>query len=240
MAESVKTDRRFSPDEVEQILKVAARRDGEAAGAGRKELSVSDLERIASEAGIDPARIQEAIAELEAKPQGPIQRLLGAPTEIHLHRTLPVSLTQADLEALAVDIRSSAGEIGHVSQVGSTLTWTAANQRQPGAAQITIASLGGETSIQMDAFLGQIAGGLFGGIGGGMGLGAGSGIATAVLAATNDPMLAMLAAGGFTGASLLLARTIYSAVAGSRRRRLEKLMQKLIDRIAQRTSVRAS
>jgi hypothetical protein len=239
MAESVKNDRRFSPDEVEQILKVAARRDGEAAGSGRKELSVADLERIASEAGIDPARIQEAIAELEAKPRGPIERLLGAPTEIHLQRTLPVSLTPADLEALAVEIRSGAGEVGHVSLVGNTLTWTSASFQRPGAGQITISSLGGETSIRMDAFMGQIAGGLFGGIGGGMGVGAGTGVAAAVMGVTRDPMLATLVAGAFTGASLLLARTIYSAIAVSRRRRLDLLMQRLTDRIAQLTSVRA-
>src|SRR5262245_53916490 len=165
--------RRFSSQEVARILRRAAELElADPTGRTPSAMSVDDVERLAGEAGIEPARVRAAIAELHGRDRGPRGSvLLGAPTHIYLERIVPVGIPADALEELLAEIRSVLKETGAVSLIGGTLTFstTPVSQGSVVPIHVVITRRERETRLVVEARLGNLAGGLLGGIGGGGG-----------------------------------------------------------------------
>src|SRR5512140_754737 len=208
MAERLMEGRSFSQDEAEEILQRAARL-GARPGAYGSELFLSDLKKIAADAGIDPRQIEQAIAELEARPSWAERVFLGGPVALELERTVPIEVPAQAFEQLLPEIQHVLGDVGNVSVLGNTFTWTSANQHNGSATQVTVARRAGEVELRATARLGGVAGGLLGGIGGGVGGGFGPAATMGAYALTHSAPVAAAAAVGVVGGALFLARTIY-------------------------------
>jgi hypothetical protein len=126
----VADDRRFSDDEVAEILDLAAATEAPASAgaASRHGLTLSELKEIGSEVGIDPARI-EAAARTVAEQRGtaPPARLLG--TDRSVARTVSIDrpLTEDEWDRLVADLRETFGALGTLETHGSLRVWRNGN-----------------------------------------------------------------------------------------------------------------
>ena len=183
-----------------------------------------------------------------AEPAASESGLLGAPTTIRLERIVEGEVPPEEFPALVEEIRASFGVMGHSAETERSLLWTGRRPKKPfnvlnvselleaGTAGdapdvlVRIAVRAGLTRIQIEQRLGDIAGGIYGGVWGGAG-GGGLGIVFGVgLGALGLPLLPVFAGAGATVVGTYwLARAIYRAVVGSKRRRLELLMDRLAE-----------
>jgi hypothetical protein len=224
--------RRFSSEEVARILKRAAELQlADPTGRSPSSLNVEEMEQLAGEAGIERARLHAAIAELHGRarvPQGPW--ILGGPTRLYLERVVPVAIPAETLEDLLAEIRRVLEEVGNVSVLGGTLTWTSMpSQAQVIPVSVIVTRRETETRLVVEARLGNLAGGLFGGLGGG--LGGGMAVPTGVLLGTVNPLLGAIVGVGLGVGSFVLARAIYARTARNRSARYLHLLNVLEERI---------
>ncbi|HEX3158709.1 MAG TPA: hypothetical protein VHQ45_09335 [Gemmatimonadaceae bacterium] len=178
--------RRYSDDEVALIIRRAS--ELQQADAAAREpgsgLSLTELEEVAREAGLDPALVRRAAADVESRqPASVASRFLGAPTRIQIERTVEGELPPVAFEMLVDEMRRTLGETGQTSVLGRTLAWniTPATHRhaQTRRVHVSVVSRAGLTTIRVEESLTALSTGLFGGLVGGMGGGSG-GIAVGV------------------------------------------------------------
>lgn len=225
--------RRYNDQEVSLILRRAAELQADQPGATGT--SLAELEEVAREAGLDPALVRRAAADLAtAAPAAAPSRFLGAATKLHAERVVDGEVSLDDVEALVEEVRRTFGEPGLVSTLGRTVTWSSSpvgryGHRNQAARQlmVTVATRGGQTTIRAEENLAPLAGGLFGGLMGGMGGGLtaptialGVGVFHAAL-----PVVGLV--GALVGGSYALARGIYVAMARRRDRALRQLVERL-------------
>lgn len=226
--------RRYGDREIGLILKRAAELQKEepasaAAGGG---LTLTDLEEIAAEAGIDPRHLRRAADEIEASggllaSEG-VARILGAPPTIKLERTLAGELPSSEFEALVPEIQAAADAHGQANLLGHTLTWRSSTPQNERSLQVTVSARDGKTRITIEERLHGLAGGLYGGIlggvGGGVGLGVGFGVG---LGALGSALFATIFPAVVIGGSYVLARTVYTSTARRRHQKLRDLMERI-------------
>lgn len=232
MSEGADRPRLYDDDEVSRLLKRASEIQArEGVGPTRASgFSLAELEEIASEAGIAPAHLRQAAAELEgAGPRGGWSWATGEPVGILLERVVPVDLPATAFEQVMVEIQNDAATQGQASLVGRTLTVQSDAPNRSSTLRILVTSRNGQTRIRIEERLHQLAGGLFGGIiagvGGGLGVGAGVGLGAGVL---GSALFAVAVPVGVIGASFFLARGIFSRIARRRQRVLADLMERLV------------
>jgi len=155
---------------------------------------------------------------------------LGAPTSIVCEVEAPKEVSPEDLEVLALMIQRTIGDPGHVSSLGRSLHWSAAQQQR--RLQISIVPRNGRTIIRADERLHPLIGGLFGGLvgGGGGGIGGGMGMPLGI-ALWHSPLAGL----GFFGATVfgayLTARTLFVSIRGRRERELGGLLDEMAAQI---------
>ncbi len=230
------TKRMYSDSEVRSIVKHAAEMQVERpteAGA----LSMGAVQQIAAQVGISPERVRQAAGEIDRR-QSPSQWswLSGAPTTLRVERFVAGEVPDTEFPALVEEIRATLRDVGNVSTLGRSLTWSTARFGQGPSARdihITVSPRDGQTRILVDERLGQLAGGLFGGIVGGGG-GGGGGAAIGILAgALQAPLLAVIGVSVAIGGSYLLARTIFQRAFSKRKREIDELLNRLAEHIAE-------
>lgn len=239
MPDAAPPGRRFNDREVTQIIKRASElQEQEApADAGTAGMSLAELEQVAREAGLDPALVRRAAADVDRRitDQAP-SRFLGAPTTLRLERTIEGEVPADEYEAMVFDIQRIVGVVGIASNLGRSLQWTSSSSGRPRsnvpAVQVVVSPRSGRTAIRVEEPLGNIAGGLFGGLMGGVGGGLGIPLMAAGLAAFHSPGAAFAMLAGAIGGSYLLARTIFGAVASRRGARLQALIRQLAEHVA--------
>lgn len=113
--------RRFSEDEARRIFARVAERQSRTAphAAG---LSLDELEEAARAAGLDPALVVQAAAELDGA--APARSLAGAPVEVRVSRVVPGELTDDVWAGIVADARLQFRGTGTAGQVGRTREWT--------------------------------------------------------------------------------------------------------------------
>lgn len=224
-------DKRFTRGEVELIVRRAAELQERTPSAERlpEGSSLAEIQALAAQLGIDPARVETAALELHRPaPVGLAARLLGAPTRLRLTRVVPRAIEKEAFEALMLAIQREMDDAGNVALVGGTLTWSSSAQR-PVRRAITISSSAERTTMTMEIQAGNLAGGLFGGIGGGVGGGVGiNALAWTII--RHSPLLGALTAAVFAG-SYLLPRFIYTRMVKAQLRRGEALLDRLEEQI---------
>jgi len=153
--------------------------------------------------------------------------LVGAPTSIVCEVEVPKEVRPEDFEVLALTIQRALGDPGHISSLGRSLHWSAAQQQR--RLQISIVPRPGRTIIRADERLQPLVGGIFGGVlgGGGGGFGGGMGIPLG-LALTHSVAAAFGIFGAIVGGTYLFARRLFASL----RRRREQELSNLVDDLA--------
>ncbi len=115
--------RTFTEAEAQRIFARVAERQ-QTATAAEGHLSLDDLEEAARAAGLDPALVAGAVAELDMP--APRRGFLGAPTEVVRQRLVRGTVTDEAWEAMVAAARSEFGMSGVAGQVGRMREWTIA------------------------------------------------------------------------------------------------------------------
>lgn len=227
--------RRFNDEEVALIIKRAAelQQTEQVAAEPSTALTLTDVEEIAKEAGIDPALVRRAAHSLDqhvekARPSP----WVGAPTRLVYERVIDAEIPVDAYEVLVNEIRRTFGDNGIPSVLGRTLAWTSTSiqgrhNRRGRKIDVSVVSRGGVTTVRVEEELGNLAGALFGGlVGGGGGGTTGISIGIGMGAFHSAPLafaLWVAVAGGF----YTLARAIYGNIVGKRERELNALVERL-------------
>jgi len=233
-------DRRFSEEEVALIIKRAAelQQTEEAAEEPGHSMTLSEVEQIAKEAGIDPLLIRRAAHGLDrpAVTNRP-SPWTGAPTRLVFESSVDGEIPVEEFEPLVNEIRRTFGENGVPSVLGRTLAWTSTahggRHRAKGRhIDVSVASRGGVTTIRVEEELRHLAGGLFGGIVGGVGGGTSGLVIGAGVQIFQSPV------GGFGLWALVIVgiyaatRALFASKVNQRADELKALVRRLEDQVA--------
>jgi serine/threonine protein kinase len=221
--------RRYSDREVEEIVRQAA--EDQLAHPTEEGLSLKTVQQIADDVGISPERVERAARRLEAREpavprveSGPVAVWLGSPTVIASERVVRGEVTESVYDDIIDEVQATFSTEGHVTTLARSLTWRANKPKlgETRALQVRVTPRGGQTRIQVQERLGELAWSLFGGIT----MGGGSG-GIAVILSLGGPEFGWLAAGlaaaGWVGGMHLLARTIFRGIARKKRKDLDEL-----------------
>lgn len=143
-------ERRYSDDEVREILRLAAEPERLPARQDPDGMSLVELESIGSEVGISPAAIRQAASALESRavavPQ-PTGGLLGAPSTAAYERTVRVRATADQHAEIVVAIRRAMGRHGVVTGSPDQLEWRARDA--VGGRYVTVQRIGDHTLVRV-------------------------------------------------------------------------------------------
>ena len=239
MADDSGSERRFNDEEVALIIKRAAelQQTEQVASEPSTALTLTDVEQIAREAGIEPALIRRAAQSLD-RPSTTVRPSpwVGSPTRLVFERVVDAEIPVEAYEVLVNEIRRTFGENGVPSVLGRTLAWTSSRvggRRNAHGRQIdvSVVSRGGVTTIRVEEELRNTAGALFGGLVGGVGGGTtGMTIGLGMGVFHSAPIAALLWV-GVAGGVYTLARTIFASIVSKRERELDALIGRLENQV---------
>ena len=169
--------RRYRQDEIEAIVNRAA--EIEASNPTMSgSLTIGGVEQIARDVGIEPRHVRSAVASLSPRPQTresvmeqPKRNILiGGPTRLVFERIVEGELAESDYALMVEEIRIIMKEVGQVSQLGRSFTWTLYKSTSgTRSVEVAVSVRNGRTRIVVQENLAQLIGAVFGGIGGGVG-----------------------------------------------------------------------
>jgi hypothetical protein len=225
-------DRTYDERQVALILRRAGELQQQRDADGRA-MTLSELEVVAREAGIDPALVRRAAAELvHVHPPPPRDSpWLGGPLALALDSVVDGNADASMFERLVALVRSGTGEHGTFDVIGGSFSWASTTGPQAGGmgrqihVNVTIAK--GSTALRIEEKLAPLAGALFGGLFGGLG-GGGIGLVIAPLVALGAPAFVPVGLAAWLGAVWLLTRRLYRTRVDRRRRELESLRRALV------------
>ena len=139
-------ERRFTDPEVALVLKRAADLEERRGGAGGVGLTLSQLEGIAREVGMDPALVAEAARDLAINPGGP-RSLLGPSAMQRSVETVPGRLDEAALRELIDVVDSMVPQEGIVTTALGSVRWTGRDRFK--GTQVAVGPAGEDTRIQV-------------------------------------------------------------------------------------------
>jgi hypothetical protein len=123
-------ERRYREDEIRKIFELAAtnERPGLPARTDEDGLTLSELQGIGREVGIDPAQVAEAASALDIPPEVvPRRRLWGMPVSVGRIVELPRAPTDREWELLVAELRRTFGAQGSVTSSSSLREWANGN-----------------------------------------------------------------------------------------------------------------
>jgi hypothetical protein len=124
------TERRYEDEEVREIFSLATtgstrERPLPAESGG---MTLDELQRIGEEAGIEPGRVAQAAARLDARGKpAPVRRSLGLPVGVSRVVDLPRAPTDREWEQLIAEFRTTFGIKGEAKTSGGLREWTHGN-----------------------------------------------------------------------------------------------------------------
>jgi Protein kinase domain len=240
--------RRYSSGEVQEIVKRASELEASQPTAGGA-MTIGAVEALAGEVGIAPDVVRAAARSVAAAgtraaappavaaaPAAPApatwQRWwLGGPTRLSFERVVEGEVPDSEYQVMVDEMRRVLKNVGQVSQLGRSFTWTAAR----GAAsqrglEVAVSVRGGRTRITVQESLAPLVGAMYGGIGGGMGgggIGPFIGIAVGALHLSGGMVAAAIPV--WLGVTFLTARTFFHRTATRRERELAALADRLAE-----------
>ena len=160
--------RRYTEDQVSEILKHATDLQAEESTPGRgsaEGMTLAEIQEIAAEVGIDPRHLQTAAARLDRpEPSGLGVALAGGPLLVSVERVVPGEMSEDDFARIVPDIQQASTGHGNATMVGSTLTYSAETGQKQRTLQVVVSSQDGQTLIRAEERLHGLAAALFGGI----------------------------------------------------------------------------
>lgn len=233
-------ERRFNEEEVALIIKRAAelQQTEQVEQDTGHALSLTDVEQIAREAGIDPKLVRRAALGLDQpSTTNRPNPWVGSPTRLVFERVVDGEIPIEEFEPLIAEVRRTFGDNGVPSVLGRSLAWSssrgAGRKGQGRQIDVSVVPRGGVTTIRVEEELRNLVGGLFGGlVGGGGGGTTGISLGVGMEVFQSIPIAAMLwvaVAGGFYA----LARTIFGSIAVKRERELRGLADRLEEHVTE-------
>ena len=189
------TTRRYGDDEIREIFSLATTggTQGQPISAESDGMTLDELQRIGEEAGIEPTRVAQAAAMLDARGKpAPIKRSFGLPIGVSRVVDLPRAPTDREWEQLISEFRTTFGSLGRATSSGGLRQWT------QGELHISVEPTehGEQLRLTTRNGLGDLLSAV-GVVTGGMSV-----LSSAVVAASGDPKKALLVLGMFGGMSL--------------------------------------
>lgn len=189
------TTRRYDEDEVREIFSLATTGStpGQSLPTESSGLTLEQLEQIGQEAGIEPARVRDAVASLEARgAPARIRRSMGLPIGVSQVVDLPRAPTDREWEQLIAEFRSTFGTQGTVTASGGLREWAQGNLHicvEPTAhgEQLRLSTIKGDAMALTG--MGFLMGGM-------------SAVMGAVVAAAGKPGKALILVGMFGGLAI--------------------------------------
>lgn len=221
---------RYDDREVARILERATKlQEGRVDPGPESGLTLDELADVARQAGIDPAVIRRAAAEVAFESRGriPSSRLLGAPLAFQFERHIEGELPAERYDDVVRLLRQMTGDKGEATLRDRGITWTTGDAGELSRRVVAVRVEDGRVSIMWEEKLTNLAGALFGGLGAGVGVGLGVG-ATAPLWTAGVTVLGIGAPVVIAGGCFALARSFYGRSAGRR----EAAAREAIDRVA--------
>jgi hypothetical protein len=227
LADTAGSGRKYSDDEFALILRKASELQADdpervfSAGEHPSEgLSLSEIQSIAREAGIDPHRVAEAAATLSTEAASTAAKILGGPARYHLEYTREGEVTQEDLSRIVDVIRREAKQQGEANRMLGALEWKTVGEVSQ--LYVNVIPRDGETSVQVvaDRSAAGLLTYLFPGISALVSIG---GVGAALEPNTVLGVLALI--GACTGGAFLFSRGVWSASTKSFKKRLSGLME---------------
>jgi len=123
-------ERRYGEDEVREIFERAATKGDLAAPAvaERRGLTLEELQDIGREVGLEPSRVADAAAALDARGAAlPRRTRLGMPITVGRIVELPRAPTDLEWETLVGELRQTFGARGKVTTHGGLREWSNGN-----------------------------------------------------------------------------------------------------------------
>ena len=122
------SERRFTEDEVAEILKYAAeeQHSGKSLTAPNSGLTLAELNDIGSEVGISPEAMQHAVRKLGTETK-PARKFLGFPIAVGRTVELDRKLADDEWDRLVADLRETFSARGVVRHEGSLRSWNNGN-----------------------------------------------------------------------------------------------------------------
>ena len=115
---------RFSEEEARRIFARAAERQ-QASEPASEGLSLDELQEVGRAAGLDPAHVAAAVAEVRgARPAAPPATFLGVGVEVRASRVLSGPVTDEAWEQMVARLRRTFGSKGTPTDVGRVREWT--------------------------------------------------------------------------------------------------------------------
>jgi len=239
--------RRYSDGEVEEIVRQAA--EEQVAHPTEEGMSLRTVQQIAHDVGISPERVERAARRLESRaaPTPPAESgtgafWLGSPTSIATERVVDGEVTESVHDDIIDEVQATLSTHGLVDKLGSSLTWRTEKPvlGKRRAVQVRVTSRGGQTRIQVQERLGELAVTLYSSIlvGGGVG-----GVATILaigLAWLGHGFESGLLAAAWVPGMYGLTRAIYRGVARGKRTELEELSERIAEIVAESAPGRLS
>ena len=231
--------RTYRPEEIERIVNRAAELEVSNPTSGA--MTMGGIEQVARDAGIDTQMVR--LAAKEHSPHGTASRetsivppkknfFIGGPTRLLFERTVAGEVDDADFPILVEEIRILMSEVGTVSQLGRSFTWTL-NKGASGIGrmmEVAVTARGGRTRIIIQESLQNLIGGIWGGVGGGMG---GGGLGPLMGGLIGGKVLVAAAAWFIVPAWLTItyftARTAYFYSVKNKQDELERLANRLAE-----------
>jgi len=231
----------YSEAEVERIVARAAELEAQV-GTQDGAMTIGGVEALAAEVGIKPEIVRAAARAVEPAGTPPpgtpskVNRIIGGPTRLVFERVVEGELPDTEYETVVGEIRQVMGNVGIVSQLGRSFSWSYA--RQGGNArnhnvEVLVSIRGGFTRIVVREHLGNLIGGIFGGIGGGLGGGAMGGVIGVGMGVLHSPLSLVALIPMWLATVFSIARTSYHYVAKGRARTLETLADRLEQLVAE-------
>jgi serine/threonine protein kinase len=169
--------RQYSEDEVQEIVKRASEMEATNPTAGGA-MTIGGVEALAADVGIAPAVVRAAAQSLSrpgvvlppAMASRP-NRWINGPTSVTYERIVDGELPESEYQSLVDEIRRLLNQVGQVSQLGRSFSWSTGRSAKNSMRDIEIAVSvrAGKTRILVRENLAALIGGIFGGIGGGLG-----------------------------------------------------------------------
>lgn len=121
------TERRYGDEDVREILRLATTNEMQdrALSVESGGLSLVELQHIAKEAGIEPARVAQAAAMLDVRSvPAPVRRHYGMPVGVSRVVDLPRAPTEREWEQLITTFRTTFAAQGVATTSGSMRQWS--------------------------------------------------------------------------------------------------------------------
>ena len=138
---------RYTEQQLAEILRRAAERQEGLTADPDGRFSLTEIQQIAAEVGIESAHVAAAAAEIEQRPDPPPSGALGAPTAFRFERWLDGEIPQSAIGELFDLARRKIGLQGQVSEALDTVEWRATGHF--GSTVVSVARRSGRTKISV-------------------------------------------------------------------------------------------